>query len=69
MGEDVQVGSVERGAGPRPSDPTAPVLGAMLSNLRDVAVVPTKPYGRITCHGPGTQQTLDMLMLLIFSSI
>lgn len=68
-GKDAQVGSVEPGAGHRPSDRTALVLGAVLYNLIGVAVVNTKPDGRITCHVSGTRQTLDMLILLIFLSI
>lgn len=66
--DHAQVRSVELGAGPRPSNPMAPVLGLLL-NLRGVAVVPTKPYGRITCHRSDTQQTLDMLILLTFLNI
>lgn len=59
-----QAGSVEPGASHRPPDPTALVLGAVLSSLTGVAVRSVKLCGSITCHGSGTQQTLDMLIIV-----
>lgn len=62
--KDAQVGNVEPGAGHRPPDPTALVLGAVLSSLTGVAVRNVKPCGSVTCHVSSTQQTLDMLIIV-----